>query len=227
MLPLKKSELVNIIQDLIPFQNPKIDLEQYPTDPVATVDFFYYIAFEQRELVNHVMIDFGCGSGNLSIAGALFGAKHVLAIDIDPDALRVCEQNISTLNLHDKISLLNLDLTEDEARIKILQYLNDLHFQNKKILGVSNPPFGVQHRGIDVKFISLALACVDVLYSIHLQSDKNRYYLERKIPQLGGEVTNLASLQMMIQNTYQHHRKKHKKIQTDVYRIIPKKRLKE
>ena len=41
------------------------------------------------------IIDVGTGSGILAIGAAVFGANHVLAIDIDPDAVRVAKENVS------------------------------------------------------------------------------------------------------------------------------------
>ena len=39
------------------------------------------------------LLDFGCGSGILALAAAKLGAQPVVAIDIDPQALRATEQN--------------------------------------------------------------------------------------------------------------------------------------
>lgn len=39
------------------------------------------------------VLDLGCGSGILAIAGAKLGARHVLALDIDPIALRATREN--------------------------------------------------------------------------------------------------------------------------------------
>ena len=39
------------------------------------------------------IIDFGCGSGILAIAGLKLGAAHAIAIDIDPQALKATEAN--------------------------------------------------------------------------------------------------------------------------------------
>ena len=39
------------------------------------------------------VLDFGCGSGILALAAAKLGAQPVVAIDIDPQALRATEQN--------------------------------------------------------------------------------------------------------------------------------------
>jgi len=40
------------------------------------------------------MIDFGCGSGILSIAGLLLGASSAVAVDIDPVARDIAEENL-------------------------------------------------------------------------------------------------------------------------------------
>lgn len=41
------------------------------------------------------VIDYGCGSGILGIAALLLGARHVLAVDIDPQALTATADNLS------------------------------------------------------------------------------------------------------------------------------------
>ncbi|HJV34593.1 50S ribosomal protein L11 methyltransferase, partial [Geomonas sp.] len=41
------------------------------------------------------LLDVGTGSGVLSIAGALMGAEEIVAIDIDPEAVRVTEENLA------------------------------------------------------------------------------------------------------------------------------------
>jgi ribosomal protein L11 methyltransferase len=45
------------------------------------------------ELVNKTVLDYGCGSGILGIAALLLGAKHVIAIDNDPQALIATRDN--------------------------------------------------------------------------------------------------------------------------------------
>ncbi|GFO56531.1 ribosomal protein L11 methyltransferase [Geomonas sp. Red276] len=40
------------------------------------------------------LLDVGTGSGVLSIAGALMGATEIVAVDIDPEAVRVTEENL-------------------------------------------------------------------------------------------------------------------------------------
>jgi len=51
---------------------------------------------EQADLEDKTVIDYGCGSGILSIAALKLGASHVTAIDIDPQALTATENNAAT-----------------------------------------------------------------------------------------------------------------------------------
>ena len=45
------------------------------------------------------IIDFGCGSGILAMAASRLGAKHVYAVDIDPQALIATRNNIVSNNM--------------------------------------------------------------------------------------------------------------------------------
>lgn len=48
---------------------------------------------EQAPLDNKLLIDYGCGSGILSLAAIKLGAKHVHAVDIDQQALQATQNN--------------------------------------------------------------------------------------------------------------------------------------
>lgn len=48
---------------------------------------------DQQDIANKTVIDYGCGSGVLAIAAALLGAKEVIAIDNDPQAIIATESN--------------------------------------------------------------------------------------------------------------------------------------
>ncbi len=47
----------------------------------------------EQDLTDKVIIDYGCGSGILGIAGLLLGAKQVYSVDIDPQAVLATKQN--------------------------------------------------------------------------------------------------------------------------------------
>jgi ribosomal protein L11 methyltransferase len=48
---------------------------------------------DQAQVKDKVVIDYGCGSGILAIAAALLGAKKVIGVDIDPQALEATQAN--------------------------------------------------------------------------------------------------------------------------------------
>ncbi len=55
---------------------------------------------KNRQLVNRKnILDFGCGSGVVSIAAALSGAAKVVANDIDPLALYIAQKNFKVNNV--------------------------------------------------------------------------------------------------------------------------------
>ena len=58
------------------------------------------------------VMDVGCGSGILAIGAAMLGAKDVLAVDIDPDAVRVARENIAQNRLTDRVRAVEGNLLE-------------------------------------------------------------------------------------------------------------------
>ncbi|MEZ4509005.1 MAG: 50S ribosomal protein L11 methyltransferase [Eubacteriales bacterium] len=62
------------------------------------------------------MLDLGCGSGILSVASILLGAKHAVAVDIDPVAEHVALENAEMNGVGtDRYDVRIGDLLEDEA----------------------------------------------------------------------------------------------------------------
>ncbi|NLI53334.1 MAG: 50S ribosomal protein L11 methyltransferase [Clostridiales bacterium] len=62
------------------------------------------------------MLDLGCGSGILSVASVLLGAKHAVAVDIDPVAEHVARENAAMNGVDgSNYDVLIGDLMSDEA----------------------------------------------------------------------------------------------------------------
>jgi ribosomal protein L11 methyltransferase len=57
------------------------------------------------DLVGKTVVDFGCGSGILAIAALMLGAKEVIGIDIDPQALQASVDNATRNNVQDRLSV--------------------------------------------------------------------------------------------------------------------------
>jgi ribosomal protein L11 methyltransferase len=73
-------------------------------------------ALEKRPY--HLVVDLGTGSGILALAARLLGAKSVVAIDSDPDAIRTAKEN-ARLNKIDMVKLELADVRRWKSRGKI------------------------------------------------------------------------------------------------------------
>ena len=58
------------------------------------------------------VLDMGCGSGILSVASLLVGAKSAVGVDIDPLAVKTAVENAKLNNVGDKFVGITGDLTE-------------------------------------------------------------------------------------------------------------------
>lgn len=82
------------------------------------------------------VIDVGTGSGILAIGAALLGAPDVLAIDIDPTAVKVAKENIAHNGLTDRITAIEgnlLDKTDMVCDVCVANIIADV------IIGFAQP----------------------------------------------------------------------------------------
>jgi len=60
---------------------------------------------DSLDLTDKTVINFGCGSGILAIAALKLGAKHVVGIDIDPQAIQASRDNAERNGVSERLSL--------------------------------------------------------------------------------------------------------------------------
>ncbi|MEW6998718.1 50S ribosomal protein L11 methyltransferase [Colwelliaceae bacterium BS250] len=70
---------------------------------------------DSLDLTGKTVVDFGCGSGILSLAALKLGAKKVIGIDIDPQALEASLANAKRNNVEDRLELF---LPKDQPEFK-------------------------------------------------------------------------------------------------------------
>lgn len=78
------------------------------------------------------VMDVGCGSGILSISAALLGCEDVLGIEIDPDAVKVAEENVNLNKVSQAVKIKQGDLTEgvsSKADIIVANLMHNLVMQ--------------------------------------------------------------------------------------------------
>ncbi|MBS4169847.1 50S ribosomal protein L11 methyltransferase [Neochlamydia sp. AcF95] len=91
------------------------------------------------------VVDIGCGSGVLALCSVALGAKHVYALDIDPEALKHCQENALLNKMQDKVTislpqdfilsslsappviLMNMIMTEQQNAWEALKCLHGRH----------------------------------------------------------------------------------------------------
>lgn len=71
------------------------------THPTTALCLEWLSANDLRGLT---IVDYGCGSGILSVASVLLGAKNAIAVDIDPQALTATAANAQNNGVADRIS---------------------------------------------------------------------------------------------------------------------------
>jgi ribosomal protein L11 methyltransferase len=67
----------------------------------------------QHRLPEAVVLDLGCGSGILAIAAAKLGFPRVLALDHDPEAVRVARENTAANGVADRIEVAVAEVERD------------------------------------------------------------------------------------------------------------------
>lgn len=71
---------------------------------------------DTADIENKTIFDFGCGSGILGIAAMLLGAKSLVGIDIDPQAVLASNENTERNNVDE--SKVSFHLPEDAPSVK-------------------------------------------------------------------------------------------------------------
>jgi len=73
-----------------------------------------------HDIKGKTVIDYGCGSGILGIAACKFGARHVLGVDIDPQAIDASRENAERNAINPDQFELSLPQQMDSAPVDLL-----------------------------------------------------------------------------------------------------------
>ncbi|MFX0025328.1 MAG: METTL5 family protein [Candidatus Hermodarchaeota archaeon] len=162
---------------------------------------------------NHLIFDFGAGTGRLSIASSYFRPKYIISIDIDVSAIQILKKNIKNLQLEYLIFPLCADISRFEV--------SPLYFpKNKKITTIMNPPFGVQKNRADRLFLQKAFEFSDVVYSIHLANQKVHKFILSFIKDFNWHVDYYFPFKLKLEKSFEFHTQKTKEIDVNIYRFI-------
>ncbi|MBL7055582.1 methyltransferase [Candidatus Woesearchaeota archaeon] len=204
-----KKALEMILSRLKVFQDPKVRLEQYPTDPEIAAEILWNM--HMRKDIGKVSVDLGCGTGMLGIGMLLLAKVRVFMIDMDEDALKVAKENLATVE--SEYTLLG------EA---VFECKDVADFDKKVDVVVENPPFGIKKKNADKVFLEKAFSLSDVVYSFHMSETKE--FIEKFSSRNGFKITDRWDFNFPLKATYFFHRKKIERVPVSCFRF---KRIKE
>jgi len=149
---IRKRELELFLSKMGSQPSPNARLEQYTVSEAVAATMLYLAAYANGDIIGKTVLDLGCGTGRLGLAASYLGAQSVVGIDIDKSAIQTASKN--------------LEKAVSKTTIQwIIGDINAITGSFDTVL--QNPPFGVQKRAADRKFLEKALEVGNVVYSLH------------------------------------------------------------
>jgi putative methylase len=165
---LSKSSLAIKLSKLKAFDNPDLQLEQYPTDSEVAAELLW-TAYMRGDISEQVIADLGAGTGILGIGALILGAKEVHFIEKDAGALKVLSENI--------------------IGYEAIVYEKDISAFDKKVdVVIQNPPFGTKERHADSEFLKKAFTLAPVVYSLHMAVTKDHLFRLAEVNGFSAEI---------------------------------------
>ena len=197
-------DLERAISEIEPHPAPKAYLEQYTIPPVVAAEILFTAAYVYDDIINKTIVDLGCGTGRLAIGAVVVGAREAIGVDVDKVAVRTAQRNARRMDVGNRTSWVAAD-------IDVLNGLFDTVLQN--------PPFGVQRRRADRRFIKRALELGCKIYSLHKSGKPNREFIKKFIEKHGGKITGMFNMKVEIPRVFEFHTKRKYDVKVDLYRV--------
>jgi len=202
---VRRLDLERTLLQVEPHPSPKAYLEQYTIPTDAAAELLFIAAYVHDDITEKIVADLGCGTGRLAIGAVLLGAEEAVGLDIDKEAVKMAKENAEKLNLKEKASWITGDVDVLNGNFNTV---------------LQNPPFGVQRRSADRKFLLKALQLAPRVYSLHKGGESNRAFIKRFIEGHGGKVTGIFPMKLNIPKLFRFHTKRKHEVKVDLYRIV-------
>lgn len=220
---VRKLDLERLLSQVKPHPSPNPSLEQYVTPPDMAATILYVAAYMNHDIVDRSVLDLGCGTGRLALGAAFLGAKEVVGVDLDRVSVGVAVENSLKMGLKEKVQWITADIDAVGGRFDTV---------------LQNPPFGVQRRNADRKFLSKALEVSKAIYSLHKSSHDDKPFIARLkaskagvmpvspspflkgfIEGQGGKIKAVYSMIMAIPYMFNFHTERKHEFAVDLYVI--------
>jgi putative methylase len=220
---IRKLDLERFLSEVKPHPSPDASLEQYTTSEAVAATMLYLAAYTYDDIEGKRILDLGCGTGRLSLGAAFLGAQSVVGVDIDKTAIKAACENAGNVGLEANVDWVVGDIDAVTGSFDTV---------------LQNPPFGVQKRAADRKFLEKALEVGNVTYSLHnhpytdtrllsrlkasgggLLQDAPSPFIQRFVEAYGGRVEAVFTLPLVIPRMFDFHTKARHEIIIDLYVI--------
>ncbi len=197
---MKKRNLEIMLENVERYREPSASFEQYYTPSTIAADLLFF-AHSMGDVNGKIIADLGAGTGIFTIGVCLLGAQKIYAVEIDSKAVEIMRENLRKYNCSAEI--VNTDVRKFEGKVDTV---------------LQNPPFGSQRRHADLPFLEKALNIANVVYTFHNANTSE--FVERKIEELGGEITHKKFYNFPIPRTYKFHTKDRVERKVVLYRVV-------
>ncbi|MEB3807146.1 MAG: METTL5 family protein [Desulfurococcales archaeon] len=199
------SEVARLVERASPrIPDPSPRLEQYTTPGDIAARLANWIALHEDLEFNRI-VDLGAGTCRLSIALALYGARYIIGVDADPRLAGYCRKAFSAIGSSSLQGYI----------VSVIKRGSSLLRQRAVDLVVTNPPFGVQRRGMDTVFLEYAMSLgVERVYAI-LKTGNEQYH-SRLAARHGYSHRVLYRERFPIPATMEHHRSRMRRVMVNV-----------
>lgn len=201
---VRKLDLEKAISEIEIHPMPKAYLEQYTIPSRVAAEVLFVATYVYNDIIDKKVVDLGCGTGRLAIGAALLGARETFGVDVDKVAVDVARKNAERSNMKQNTHWIVADIGAMQGTFDTV---------------LQNPPFGVQRRSADRRFIEKSLELGRRIYSLHKSGEGNREFIKRFIERHGGKVTGIFPMKMDIPRMFEFHTKKRRSVRVDLYRV--------
>lgn len=206
-----RKELAIFLSQLKVFDNPFIQLEQYPSDSDVAAKLLWQATLDEN-IEERTVIDLGCGTGILGIGALLMGAKHIVFVDIDASVYPILKDNLKFVKEEYEFPGTYEFINSDVHSFNLNKISKTTDASNAVV--IMNPPFGTKIKHADKKFLECAIKCSNHIYSMHKSSTKvflDAYARTNELTIGWQETTSFP-----LKNTHKGHIKRIERIEVDI-----------
>jgi len=204
---IPKLDLEKLLEQVEPHPSPKPSLEQYTIPADLAAEILHLAAYTYNSIAGKTVLDLGCGTGRLTIGAAFLEAKQATGVDIDVLAIGTAKKNAEKLGLKQKTAWIAADIEAIRGKFDTV---------------IQNPPFGVQKRKADTKFLKRALELGSMVFSLHKRERGQKtpsLFIRNFITAHGGKIKAVHPMRMIIPYMFKFHRKRKHIFLVDLYII--------